>query len=119
LTSRELATGTPGPITVTTEVVSQGRTLNTDQELAREAVDVIRAEIERYERPAELGPLELTMTPVGRFDRVVVDYQDERDVDRLVLLPQPDAPRNRRHEPVPIDEILHTIDRLAATVRHP
>ena len=89
---------------------------NTDQELAREAVGAIRADLEQYERPDDLGPLELTMTPVGPFDRGVADWYEELGVDRLVLLPRPDAPRGRRHEPVPADEILRTIDTLAATV---
>jgi hypothetical protein len=91
----------------------------TDQELAREAVDVIRADLEQYERPEHLGSLELTMTPVGPFDRGVADWYEELGVDRLVLLPRPDAPRDRRHEPVPTDEILRTIDTLAATVLRP
>jgi probable F420-dependent oxidoreductase len=91
---------------------------NTDQGLAREAVDTIRADTERYERPDHLGRLELTMTPVGPFDLGVAEWYEELGVDRLVLLPRPDAPRDRRHDPVPIDEILRNIDAVADTVLH-
>jgi probable F420-dependent oxidoreductase len=86
----------------------------TTPERAREAVKVIRSESERYERPGHLGPLEITMTPVGPFDRGVAEQYAELGVDRLVLLPQPDAPRDRRHEPVPLDGILRTVDTAAA-----
>jgi probable F420-dependent oxidoreductase len=92
---------------------------NTDQDLAREAVDVIRIEMDQNERPDSLGPLELTMTPVGPFDRGVADWYQELGVERLVLLPRPGAPSASRHEPVPLDEILRTIDTLAATVLDP
>lgn len=92
---------------------------NTDQRLAQEAVDAIRADAERYERPVDLGRLELTMTPVGPFDRGVAEWYEELGIDRLVLLPRPDVSRDRRHEPVPLDEILQTIDTLATTVLHP
>lgn len=83
-------------------------------ERAQEAVEVIRSESERYERPGHLGALEITMTPVGPFDRGVAEQYAELGVDRLVLLPRPDAPRDRRHEPVPVDDILRTIDMAAA-----
>jgi hypothetical protein len=33
-----------------------------------------------------------------------------------VFLPGPDAPAGRRHHPVPVDDILSTIDRLASTM---
>lgn len=89
---------------------------NVDQALAAEAVDVIRTDHERYERPDELGALELTMTPIGPLSRDLADWYEELGVDRLVLLPRPDPGRERRHEPVPVDEILRTIDTTAATV---
>jgi probable F420-dependent oxidoreductase len=87
---------------------------NTDLALAREAMTVIGAEIAQFERPVELGPLEVTMTPVGPFDRRVAEAYEALGVDRLVLLPRPDAPAERRHEPVPVDDILRTIDTAAA-----
>ena len=42
---------------------------NANRERAREAVDAIRADLDRYERPAELGRLELTITPVRTLRR--------------------------------------------------
>jgi probable F420-dependent oxidoreductase len=86
---------------------------NTTRELAREAVDVIAADQQRYDRRAELGPLEITMTPVGHLDRAVVEWYEELGVDRLVLLPRSNAARARRHEPVALDDILRTIDAAA------
>jgi alkanesulfonate monooxygenase SsuD/methylene tetrahydromethanopterin reductase-like flavin-dependent oxidoreductase (luciferase family) len=69
---------------------------------------------QEHERPADLGRLELTVTPVGPLDRATVDQYKELGVDRLVLLPEPEAQRGRRHEPVPVDRILHNIDAAAA-----
>ena len=55
----------------------------------------------------------------GPFDRSVADQYGALGVDRLVLLPRPDAPAGRRHEPVPFDDILRTIDRTANMIRTP
>jgi probable F420-dependent oxidoreductase len=87
---------------------------NTDQERASEAMQAIRADIARIERPAELAQLEITMTPVGPFDRSTLEWYAELGVDRLVMLPRPDAPAPHRHAPVPLADILHTIDSMAA-----
>ena len=65
------------------------------------------------ERPAGLGPLELTVTPAGPLDKATVDRYAELGIDRLVLLPQPDASPAQRHAPVPEDRILHNIDTVA------
>ncbi len=89
---------------------------NANRERAREAIDAIRADLDRYERPAELGPLELTITPAGRFDAEAADFYEELGVDRLVLLPRPDSPGVSRHEPVSADGILRMIDSVAETV---
>jgi hypothetical protein len=59
------------------------------------------------------------MTPMGPFDRSVADQYQALGVDRLVLLPNPDASAGRRHEPVPVDDILRTIDRTANMIRTP
>ncbi|MGZ4762492.1 MAG: LLM class flavin-dependent oxidoreductase [Ilumatobacteraceae bacterium] len=83
---------------------------------AREAMTVITSELEQHERPADLGPLEITMTPVGPFDRSARDQYESLGVDRLVFLPSLDAASDRRHVPVPLDDTLHTIDELAATM---
>jgi hypothetical protein len=89
---------------------------NANRERAREAVDAIRSDLDRYERPAERGRLELTVTPSGRFDAEAAEFYEQLGVDRLVLLPRPDAPGASRHEPVPADAILRMIDAVAATV---
>ena len=65
-------------------------------------------------RPAELGPLELTIIPAGPFDRSIADQYAELGVDRVVVLPRPDAPTDTPHTPVPFDEIRRTIDTIAA-----
>jgi probable F420-dependent oxidoreductase len=65
------------------------------------------------DRPAGLGRLELTLTPAGPVDKAAVDQYAELGVDRLVLLPQPDAARSRRHAPVPAGRIMANIDRVA------
>ena len=80
---------------------------------------MIRADIGRYERPSHLGPLELTVTPIGPFSADVADWYEQLGVDRLVLLPRPDAERDRRHEPVLIEDIVRTIDTVEATVLNP
>ncbi len=84
----------------------------TDLDLAAEAIDVINREQAELGRPAGKGPLEITMTPVGSFDRSVVERYEALGVDRLVLLPWPEAPSGQRHDPVPVDDILRTIDRV-------
>jgi probable F420-dependent oxidoreductase len=88
----------------------------TTVEWAQKAMDIITTELEQQDRPSELGELEITMTPVGAFDRSVREQYEALGVDRLVFLPGLDAPADRRHEPVPVDDILRTIDRLASTM---
>jgi probable F420-dependent oxidoreductase len=68
---------------------------------------------QEYERPAGLGQLELTVTPAGPLDKAAVDGYAELGIDRLVLLPQPDAGPAQRHAPVPVDRILRNIDMVA------
>lgn len=87
---------------------------NTDLALAAEALTVIADEQDRWERPADLGPLEITMTPVEQFDRDTLRRYEDLGVHRLVLLPRPDAPRDERHRPVPEHEIVANIERAAA-----
>ncbi len=85
-------------------------------ELTREYVEALRQAGERFERPKELGPLELTVTPVGPFDRRCLEEYAELGVDRLVVLPSPSATREERHAPVPLDEILRNIELVRETV---
>jgi alkanesulfonate monooxygenase SsuD/methylene tetrahydromethanopterin reductase-like flavin-dependent oxidoreductase (luciferase family) len=66
-----------------------------------------------HERPAELGRLEITVTPHGGLDRDVIERYEELGVDRLVLLPEPAVELGDRHRPVPLDRILRNIDRVA------
>jgi probable F420-dependent oxidoreductase len=82
---------------------------------AGELITALRRMAQEHERPAHLGRLELTVTPVGPLDRAAVDRYQELGVDRLVLLPEPEAERGRRHAPVPVDRILHNIDTVAST----
>jgi alkanesulfonate monooxygenase SsuD/methylene tetrahydromethanopterin reductase-like flavin-dependent oxidoreductase (luciferase family) len=79
-------------------------------------IAALRRLAHEHERPADLGRLELTVTPVGPLHRATVDQYQELGVDRLVLLPEPEAQRGRRHAPVPVDRILHNIDTMAAAL---
>lgn len=84
-----------------------------DLDETRRYIDTLRQLGEQHSRPPELGRLELTVTPVGKLDRATVERYTELGVDRLVLLPQPDAGRLHQHSPVPADRIMHNIDRVA------
>jgi probable F420-dependent oxidoreductase len=89
---------------------------NVDLELARRFVEALGDVANLHQRPADLGRLEITVTPAGTLDRAVVEQYEQLGVDRLVLLPQPDADRDHRHLPVPVDRILHNIDMVADQV---
>ncbi len=52
----------------------------------------------------------------GPLDRALAEQYTELGVDRLVLLPQPDAGPAERHAPVPVDRILRNIDAVAAQI---
>jgi probable F420-dependent oxidoreductase len=54
---------------------------------AREAIGRLRAARERYERPAELGELEITITPPDVVDVDTARRYAEAGVDRLVVQP--------------------------------
>jgi alkanesulfonate monooxygenase SsuD/methylene tetrahydromethanopterin reductase-like flavin-dependent oxidoreductase (luciferase family) len=82
-------------------------------------VETLRQLAQEYERPAELGRLELTITPAGSLDKAVVDQYADLGVDRLVLLPQPDAAPSQRHAPVAVDRILRNIDTVAEQIISP
>ncbi|MFJ4652027.1 TIGR03619 family F420-dependent LLM class oxidoreductase [Nocardia sp. NPDC088792] len=84
-----------------------------DVERTRQHLRNLRAAAGEYERPPELGTLEITVTPVGPLNRRVIEQYRELGVDRLVLLPQPDAGHGDRHTPVPVDRILRNIDHVA------
>jgi probable F420-dependent oxidoreductase len=92
---------------------------NIDPPLARQCVDALATLASQHERPPELGELELTITPVGTLDRPIVEYYEQLGIDRLVLLPQPDADREHGHAPVPADRIIRNIDTIADTFINP
>lgn len=58
----------------------------------------------RYERPASLGPLELTVTPRGRVDAAMVEQFAALGVHRLVL----------SHRNQTVDEALAFVDQVAS-----
>jgi probable F420-dependent oxidoreductase len=84
-----------------------------DVDATRDRLDQLRQLGDGHERPAELGQLEITVTPYGPLDRSVVARYEELGVDRLVLLPEPEAVHAERHRPVPLERILDNIDRAA------
>jgi probable F420-dependent oxidoreductase len=87
-----------------------------DVEAAAACIAQLREAAGRYERPAELGELEITVTPVGGFDRGVVEQFAALGVDRLVVLPRAGARRDERHETVAGDEILRQIEEIERNV---
>jgi probable F420-dependent oxidoreductase len=89
-----------------------------DPSHARQCTETIRQMAGAHERPAGLGELELTVTPVGPLDRRIVEHYEQLGIHRLVLLPQPDADREHRHAPVPVERILRNIDTVAETIIH-
>lgn len=89
---------------------------NVDVDLAGQCVEALRDLASGHERLPELGELELTVTPVGRLDRQIVEQYEELGIHRMVLLPQPDADRDHRHAPIPVETILRNIDHVSATI---
>ncbi len=87
---------------------------NATVDSTRDILDVIAKETAEIGRPEELGPLELTIIPAGPFTRSIADQYEELGVDRVVVLPRPDAPTDTPHTPVPVDEIKRTIDTISA-----
>ncbi|HWM18498.1 MAG TPA: TIGR03619 family F420-dependent LLM class oxidoreductase [Ilumatobacteraceae bacterium] len=60
-------------------------------EVAADYLTALRATAERVERPAELGELEITVTPRGRLTREIALAFADLGVDRLVVMPHPAA----------------------------
>jgi probable F420-dependent oxidoreductase len=77
-----------------------------DAEATSTCLAGIRDEEGRHERPAELGPLEITVTPNGRPSAELVDEFAALGVDRLVFVPRGDS----------VDEWLEQIDQLGQLV---
>jgi probable F420-dependent oxidoreductase len=87
---------------------------NATVDWTRDILEVIARETKEIDRPAALGPLELTVIPAGPFNRAVADQYAELGVDRIVVLPRPDVSTDNPHVLIPFDEIRHTIDTIAA-----
>jgi probable F420-dependent oxidoreductase len=85
-------------------------------EHTKKHVESLRRAADQYGRPAELGELEISVTPVGTFDERGVEAYAAAGVDRLVLLPRLDASHAERHSPVPLDELLRNIERVRRAV---
>jgi hypothetical protein len=58
-------------------------------EAAAASLEGLRAAAEQVERPAELGELEITITPRGRVTAEIAGAFAELGVDRLVVIPNP------------------------------
>jgi alkanesulfonate monooxygenase SsuD/methylene tetrahydromethanopterin reductase-like flavin-dependent oxidoreductase (luciferase family) len=86
-------------------------------EQTKQRIESLRRAERQYERPAELGDLEITVTPVGVFDKRSVEAYAAAGVHRLVVLPRHEASHTERHNPVPRDEILRNIETVAQIVR--
>ena len=67
-----------------------------DVEKTKACLDGLRAAAERYERPAELGPLHISLSPRGRVDAAMSDSFGEIGVQRLILLPRGDEAEHLR-----------------------
>ena len=70
------------------------------------------ATLDPAERPEDLGPLDLTVTPVDGHTPDDLRRYEEIGVDRVVMMPGEVDPAFR-HRPVPLPEILATIETTA------
>jgi probable F420-dependent oxidoreductase len=117
--SPSIVVGGGGPRALTRAVLRAngwyGFGLDIDETRAR--LQQLRAIATQHERPAELGRLEITITPDGPLDRATVERFADLGVDRLVVLPDQDRDRTNRHLPVPREEILRNIDLVTYTCR--
>lgn len=86
-----------------------------DLDSTRGCLGQLRAISQARERPAHLGRLQITVTPIGPLDRAVIEQYIELGVDRLVVLPQPDRDSADKHQPVSRDQIMRNIDSLTET----
>lgn len=60
-------------------------------ESTAECIAGLREAAQRYERPAELGELEISVSPRGRVDRAIAERFAALGVHRLIVLPHPKA----------------------------
>jgi len=89
-----------------------------DLDATRAARDALDRDLNELERPASLGPFDVTViSPNNRLDRELVDGYRALGVDRLIVLPGLDVPTERRYHAVPIDDIFRSIDHLTELAR--
>jgi len=86
-------------------------------EQTKQHIENLRWAERQHERPAELGDMEITVTPVGVFDKRSVEAYAAAGFHRLVVLPRHEATHTQRHNPVPLDEILRNIETVAQVVK--
>jgi probable F420-dependent oxidoreductase len=85
-----------------------------DPDQVREARDALDRDLDQFERPASLGPLELTViSPNNRLEANEVERYNEVGVDRLICLPGLDVARDRRYHGTSVDDVFRSIDHLA------
>jgi alkanesulfonate monooxygenase SsuD/methylene tetrahydromethanopterin reductase-like flavin-dependent oxidoreductase (luciferase family) len=60
-----------------------------DPDAAAAQIAGLRAAAEQVERPPELGPLEISVTPRGAVDRAIWDAYAAVGVDRVIVYPLP------------------------------
>jgi probable F420-dependent oxidoreductase len=77
-----------------------------DQDGTRACIDGLAKAGARYERPADLGELEISVTPRKRCTPELVEEFAEMGVDRLILLPRGDT----------ADDWLSFVDDIGSTV---
>lgn len=82
-------------------------------EQTKQRIENLRRAAEQHARPAEFGKLEITVTPVGPFDRHTVEAFAAAGVHRLVVLPNHESSHAQRHSPVPFDHILRNIETVS------
>ena len=85
-------------------------------EQTKQHLENLRRIAGQHARPADLGNLEITVTPVGPFDRRTVEAFAAAGVHRLVVLPNHEASHAERHCPVLLDHILRNIETVSQIV---
>jgi probable F420-dependent oxidoreductase len=85
-------------------------------EQTKQRIEGLRRVAAQHDRPVELGDLEITVTPVGRFERRSVEAYAAAGVHRLVMLPGYETSHAQRHDPVPLDDILRNIETVSKIV---
>jgi hypothetical protein len=85
-------------------------------EQAKQHIASLKRQAEQNQRPGELGELEISVTPVGRFDERSVEAYAAAGVHRLIVLPKLHATHAERHKPAALDELLRNIEAVRKIV---